>query len=263
LQGSGRRHNDILQSTRRHPTRFALKRKGKRGYSGTTIYFARNDTERAITNWERVIQFDSSINDGDLSTTANDFTRLRFGAENSYLIAYPEELKMYPQRLRTAILLGDFYYVTREWDRAEAQYKRVYQSHYGVLSAQQREYPSFALGSVSYWQGDVSKSIDIMKKVASDEGVETFTQARAAYAIGNILANGGSNDQVQEGIQWWIGLVRSGLRNEYTAKARISLAIKRYESGDSDNAILILSDVEGHGQPWEDIARFYMREFDR
>jgi len=194
------------------------------------VHFARGDGEKALAQWRRIIALDTEAKDGDLATSPNNFTRLKFGAEHGYLIAYPQELALYPGRLRTAVMLGDFYYVTQQHHRATMTCERLLEGAYETLSPAQHDYVHFLLGSVIYRHRSTGKrrhttidAINCWMKILEHRD-DTWTEPRSAVTISNVSRMVGDPEIQDAGRALLLAAAKSNQDHPSVHEARIILA---------------------------------------
>jgi len=114
------------------------------------LFFAQGRRKEALECYRELLRSDSQIRQMEEQGVWNNYSRLKWGAEHGYLFAMPQDLAQYRGRLRFAVLLGDFYYCTQKFDRAQAVFGRVLKGEFGKLSALQSDYPHYAVGSCLY-----------------------------------------------------------------------------------------------------------------
>jgi len=80
------------------------------------LAFVEGKKDEALAWYAKILECDPMTRRMDTSGTANDYSRLKWGAEHGYLYAYPQELALFKDpRHRLGVLLCDFYYVTERW----------------------------------------------------------------------------------------------------------------------------------------------------
>jgi len=194
------------------------------------LAFARGENEAALEHYVRIPKLDPTISAaGTLATNPNDYHRLKFGPENGYLVAYPQELKLYSGRQHFAVLLGDFYYITQQFDKATEICDRLLAGEFGRLNSAQQDYPHYLLGSALYrgkWKaGANSAELAIRtwdKILANRDG--TFTEPRVAVIISNVARMVGNPEVQQHGQQLLIETASSNADHPWVHEAKIILA---------------------------------------
>jgi tetratricopeptide (TPR) repeat protein len=89
------------------------------------LFFAEGKKEESLAQYKRILDCDPMTRKMDTAGEWNDYSRLKFGAENGYLVAHPDELKAYTPKQKLAVLLGDFHYVTQDVDNEFTKKARI------------------------------------------------------------------------------------------------------------------------------------------
>jgi tetratricopeptide (TPR) repeat protein len=194
------------------------------------IHLARSEQDAALEQFRRLLTLDPHVSDGSLTHHPNDFTRLRFGVEHGYLIAYPDELKLYAKPLQQVILLADTYYVTQQYDRAASVYRAMLADRFGRLSAAQRHYPQYAVGLCLMRQGMRDRAFEAWEHVLASP-VRTDTSFRAAYAIAHLSRYTPDAEKRKRGEALLVELALARTPTPYTTQARRVLLIDLHEQG--------------------------------
>jgi TolA-binding protein len=205
------------------------------------LLFAKGKNEKALGQYKRALALDATLIDGDLATTKNNFTRLKWGAEHGYLFAYPEELKLYNGRQRLAVLLGDFYYITQQFGKSRKLFGRLVKGDFGKLSEIQKDYPLYAIAFCKYRGGfDEPVSPEKVARRSMDEfakALETrsgsLAEYRAAYMIAMIAEDFTHEPELKakrRSLLKWIGYQKP--YNRITYKGRLVYAIDLIRIGD-------------------------------
>jgi tetratricopeptide (TPR) repeat protein len=163
-------------------------------------------------------------------------------------------LRLYNERQRLAIILGDFHYATQDFQRAVAIYTDLLKGKYGFLRSEQRDYPLYALGLATYrgnWKpggNALQEAVGIWEKVL-ERSDGTWTEYRAAYTIANVSRQSADESLRARGRKLLMGLARTQATNEFTQKARLALAMDLAKEGQQEAALTLLSGFkEGDGK---------------
>jgi len=214
--------------------------------------------EQALEQFRRITKLDQFAKDGEHGIDPNDFTRLKFGADHGYLIAYPQEQVVFNDNQRYVILLADLHYASSDFDEARGIYEAMLAGRYGRLTEQQKDYPRFAAGLCHYRSGDTGKAIARWEQVI-EKSDGTYTEFRAAYAIGH-LSRYASNPEVrQRGDSLLVQLARSKVNNDFTRKARITVAMELAKQGETKEAIRFLERVDDGNPATHQLAMYLVK----
>jgi tetratricopeptide (TPR) repeat protein len=206
------------------------------------LFFAAGRREKALECYKQILDYDPETRSMEASGIWNDYRRLKWGAEHGHLYAYPQEHELYTRRQRLAVLLGDFYYVTQQFDRAAAMARRLLEGEFKRLSSAQRDYPQFLLGSALYRSGRNKEAyLAYVKVLGRWDG--TFTEDRAAFTAGNLselIADEGIRSDGQDLLR---ALAFSGRRNEYVEMALLTYASRLIEGGRIEKGMELMRSV--------------------
>jgi len=195
------------------------------------LHFAKGDGDKALEQWKRIIALDDEASDGSLASNPNDFTRLKFGAEKGYLIAYPQDLKLYTPQQRTKLLLADFHYVSQDYEKAEAIYHSMLSSgargaKAGLPGADTAadDYLLFALAECAYRsRRDKMEALHLYRRIlATRHG--TWTEARAAFSFMNRSREVTDPQIRKDGEQVLVELAKSNHPSPFAWQAKVVLA---------------------------------------
>ncbi len=196
---------------------------------------AEGDGEAALEQFKRIIDLDPNASDGNLSTNPNDFTRLKFGCEKGYLTTYPQDLEKLTKKQQMSMLYGDFLYVTQEFDRAIAVYQSVLDGRSGKLRPGREDCVYQAIGMAHLRKGSRDKAIEYWEKSLKDAH-GTFSEYRSAYAIMMVTRHSTDKKLLKRGQQLLQALADSNAGNQFTQKARITLAMDLAKAEKVDEA---------------------------
>ncbi len=225
------------------------------------LFFVAGKKEEALECYKRILDFDPQTRRMESRGIWNDYRRLKWGAEHGYLYAYPQELRLYAARQRLAVLLGDFYYVTQEFERAAGVARRLLKGEFGTLSSPQRDYPQFLLGSALYWSKGKQEAFLAYEKVfARRQG--TYTEDRAMWAAGNISAFTNDAKMIERGWEYLKALGLSGRRNDYAWRARVEYAWRMLGTAREAEGVRILSTMPQSAGVYKKLAEFYLKELE-
>jgi tetratricopeptide (TPR) repeat protein len=218
------------------------------------LAFVEGKNDEALAWYKKILECDPTTRRLDTAGEWNDYSRLKWGAEHGYLIAYPQELRLYNERQRLAIVLGDFHYVTQDFDRAADFFTDLLKGKHGMLKSAQRDYPLYAMGMAIYrgrWRPGGNSLKDAVaqweKVLGNRDG--TWTEYRAAYTIANVSRQSADESLRAHGRELLIGLAQTQGTNEFTQKARLALAMDLAKEGQWEAAFALLRHFkEGDGK---------------
>jgi hypothetical protein len=224
------------------------------------LCFVEGDKEGALKWYTQILECDPTTRRMQTDEAANDYTRLKWGAEHGYLVAYPQDLAIYKDaRQRLAVLVTDFYYVTQRWDKALEMPRRMLKGEFGPLTGQAREYPQFALAQATFWsQGREAAVPEYLKVVASARGgFRTMTQFRAAFCAANLLRDSRNEAARKQAREILVALVRSPQQNDETYKARVTLGRDLLKEGRVEEGLLLFKTFPADAGGYKDLADHY------
>lgn len=223
------------------------------------LFFVAGKKEEALECYKRILDSDPQTRRMQSAGIWNDYRRLKWGAEHGYLYAYPQELRLYAGRQRLAVLLGDFYYVTQEFDRAAGMARRLLKGEFGRLSSAQRDYPQFLLGSALYWsKGSKEAFLVYVEVIKRRDG--TYTEDRAAFSAGNIAARVSDMAVWERGQELLRTLAFSGRNNQYVEMALLTYASRLIEGGKAREGMRLLRSVPESAE-YHTMAQYLIEEY--
>jgi len=226
------------------------------------LAFAEGKKDEALAWYAKILDCDPQTRRMETDGDANDYTRLKFGAEHGYLVAFPEELALYTDpRQKLAVLLTDFHYVCQRFDQAARMAQRLLKGEFGLLRPAAREYPQLAYANCVYWTGGrVNAFSEYMKVVNAGGGrFQTFTQCRAAFCAGN-MARQARDQKVREAGHELLGrLATCGLQNKYVCEAQIRYAQNLIEMGQRSEGLQILKTFPTWSKNYKQEANYWFK----
>lgn len=220
--------------------------------------FIKGENEEASKWYEKAIALDKLTGLLDSKGEWNNVKRLRWGAEHGYLYAYPQELKLYKGKQRTAVLLGDFYFCSERFDKAELIFNNLLAGDYGTLTAEQSDYPNYAIGAAYYWTKGRTDACKQYEKVLERKN-NTYTEIRAAYALGKL--GGMTKDEKLEtkGEDVLEQLANSGRNDEFAYRAMIEHAKNLIKKGELKQGMKLLNRVPKKADGYYELAQLFIK----
>jgi hypothetical protein len=223
------------------------------------LEFCKKRQEAALAWFDKVVALDQKTGYLQSRGEWNNYRRMKWGAENGYLYAYPQELSLYGGRQRFAVLLGDFYYCTERFATSQEIAERLLTGELGKLTPREREYPQYLLGSSLYWtRGRKEAFLAYEKILEKREG--TFTEDRAAFAAANISPFTRDAEMIERGYMYLDEIATSNRKNEYTLLARLNYGWRMLETEKEETGIKILQAIAAESEKYRVEAEYYIRE---
>ncbi|MHB1157745.1 MAG: tetratricopeptide repeat protein [Phycisphaerales bacterium] len=235
------------------------------------LAFAGGNLPGATEQWNRIPKLDATNTDaGDLRTNPNDYHRLMFGVEHGYLYAYPQDLTLYEGRQKFAVLLGDFYYVTRQFDKAVEICGRLLQNNkdLGRLNLAQQDYVHYLCGSAIYrgkWKamgdsGDLA--IVEMEQVLAHKD-KTMSEPRAMMTIANLGRRSRKPELRDRAMSMLQTLAADTGYGRYTYIARIEMGRDLVKRGNREEGYKWLRSVPKSEKAYHAIAEYLLAQFEQ
>jgi tetratricopeptide (TPR) repeat protein len=230
------------------------------------LAFVEGKKDEALAWYEKILECDPMTRRMDTGGTANNYSRLKWGAEHGYLYAYPQELALFKDpRHRLGVLLCDFYYVTEQWDKARNLARNILDGKYGPVSPAPHEYVQYIHAAGVFRTEGREKAVPEYLKVlgpTSRGNFRSFTQQRAAYAAAN-LARGSANEKTRQlSRELFVRLVRSPQQTNQTYKARFVLAKDLILlDGRREEGLALLKSMPAAAGDWKALADYYVMKY--
>lgn len=226
------------------------------------LHFCSGENEKAVDYYAKIPLLDPVTGMLESSGEWNDYRRLKWGVDHGYLYAHPEELRWYSGKQRSAVLLGDFYYVTEQHDRAQKIYLDLLHGKYGGLSRQGMDYPQYAYATCLYWtEGREAAFSNYLKVVANKAG--TLSMDRAAYAAGKISREIRDRRIQAEGRALLGTLAKSARRNEFVLQATLVIALDLIAEGQTAKGLDMLKRFPQNEYGFDELAAYYLKQYEK
>ena len=226
------------------------------------LFFYKGNKEKAIECFNEVLKYDEETRRLENSNEWNNCRRLKWGAENGYLNAYPAELELYKDRQKFVILVADYYFCIMDFDKSANLAKRLLNGEFGKLDAKQDDYPKYLLASCSYWSKNRKEAFITCRELL-DDNVWTFTKDRAAITAANISWQIPDPQIVTDGIEILFKLAGANRENPYVHRARLILGSRLLQLGAIDEAEKWLKKVpngkDGNESGYYIVAQDYLK----
>ncbi len=226
------------------------------------LHMTDGDKEQAAAAFRRVLDLDPMTRALEAKGEWNDFRRMMFGVEHGYLVAYPDELKLYSRKHRFIVMLGDFYYITERFAESEDLFVDLINGKYGPLSNAQKDYCNLARANAMCWRKGRQAALPVYEAVLERrEG--TLTEFRAALAVALIRIHHNEPESRKKAVTLLEELIKSKADNEFVHGARITLARIHIANGRKDQAIDLLKRMPDSTAAYKTMAEYYIREWSK
>jgi hypothetical protein len=178
-------------------------------------FFIKGDGERALKALKAIVKYEPLENAMWRSGRPNSYSRLLGDYGRGHLRALPEEIALYKGRLRTALLLGDFYYETEDMDRCLAIRKALADGVYGRLNSKQRSSALYKLAEALNLAGRSEDVPDILRRASAEAPVSPVSD-EIYMALGNLAFARGDRSGYEESAELYARALRTarGLKRE-------------------------------------------------
>lgn len=224
------------------------------------LHMADGEVEKAQVAFERLLELDPEIRKLEAGGEWNDYRRLMFAVEHGYLVAYPEELDLYNDKLRFVVMLGDFYYVTERFGEAEDLFTGLLEGKYGKLSSKQLDYANLAKANAVCWRRGRDAALPYFEAVLEKKD-NTLSEYRAALASSLIRIQHKEIESQKVALKTLQGLVKTEADNEFVHGARVTLARVYMSNGKADKAIELLEQMPKSAQAYKTMADYYVKQW--
>jgi len=150
-------------------------------------YFIQSNKEKAIHYIKSAIELEPYEKILLKADKPNSFSRLLNGYHKGWLRTPPEELNLFSDKLKTAVILGDFYYEIEDEEKCYTIRKNIFQKFYGNLTTKQEGSARCRLAEIMFRKGDkLEKIAKILKAFESGKFKASPAFPKAMIALGNI-----------------------------------------------------------------------------
>ena len=231
------------------------------------LEFLQGHKKRALAYYHKILKFNAQVQAQQTAGEPNVYLRLIADDQQGYMIAHPPELRLYHGRLKTALLTGDFFLITKRWKQAALYFPSMLAGDFGRLSPIQRDYPHFAWGYAMFmhWPDDHGAMLrDSMRQflIVVKANHPTLTRYRAALSYGNAGADSDNPAIRKQARAMLRELMDCGVKNQYTQYARMNLAIDFFNRGHHQRAFTLMATFHKSDGVFYAMSRYWLKRFD-
>lgn len=208
----------------------------------------RGDADQAKAHFHRVLKLDPQTRAMATKGIFNEYGRLMFAADHGYIVAHPEDRKLFGRKQQFVISVADFFYITEQYSDAIELYGRLLKNEFGLLSSAQRDYPNYVLGQIKFRAGQVEGRSRLDEAIAHHKKVlshvdGTWSEFRSGYSLATIARRSPDVATVRDGWRVLNILARNRSDNIFVHKARIRLGLDLIDLGRDQEGIAALKTV--------------------
>lgn len=223
------------------------------------LSFVAGRKEEARLYFSRLQKLEPELKAGSTEKNPNDFTRLSWGLDHGYLYAYPQELELFKDRQRLAILIADFAYVTERFDECLETHKRLINGELGPIPSDRMEYPRFAIACATYW---ISGREDACKALLPflEPAKMTWTRQRALLSFANMgLASKDKTlrEMAERALET---LVSTTPPTDWVLQGMLLKAQRLVAAGNKSEGISILKSIGNFSKEWKELSDYLIAE---
>lgn len=208
------------------------------------IHYAEGNTHGALAEASRIASLDPAARNLSWSSAS----RVKWAIEHKQLLAYPDELSLFKRRAKLGVQLGDYYYLTEQFDRAISVFTRLIEGEFGKMNEAQTEYLVYARAKAMLQKDGRAGQTAIAAILSELETIVrkktgSTTEIRSALTIATLCRFRpfeGSEERRRELLEW---AAQSRQVNLHAYKARIYLALDYVREGKGKAGIDLLRSI--------------------
>lgn len=170
--------------------------KARNGKMLSLCFFMKGDYDQALKAARAVVLYEPLEKMFYNSGQRNSYSRLVKYYKRKWMYAEPEEIKCFSDKLKTALILGDFYYAVEAEQRCREIRENLVAGKYGKLTKKQHAVARYYLAEIIFRQGDFKAAVEVIKPFAEGKLKGTNCSAKALIGLGNIYYQKNDNKSI-------------------------------------------------------------------
>ncbi len=151
------------------------------------LHYMKGEKEAALALAGSVLKYEPIERQFNANHEPNTYKRLVTYYKRGWMYAKPEELDLFKGKLRTAVLLGDFYYAQEEWEKCVHHRQDILDGKYGKLNKEQTADMIFRVADASVWfEEKDDTAIKMLQPFLDGEYKGTYIRAHALISLGSL-----------------------------------------------------------------------------
>jgi len=233
------------------------------------INFFLGNKQKALDNYKSMKKFDLLGQVYNSNNDWNDYDRLVWGAEHGYFYALPSELEEFGDKAKFAVLVGDYYYITMQFEKSGNIFTHILfdKRKKFTINKPLKAYCQFMIGNSLYWK-DKRKSAFELWLNAYFTAPKTYTGERGLFAAGQIaITDMGEKMNVQErkyykqkGLELLTKLSQKANFRDFKNQAKLALAMFEYKSQNYIKAKKMLQSINTINDKEKQIVDIYFKQ---
>ncbi|MBN1225321.1 MAG: tetratricopeptide repeat protein, partial [Candidatus Aminicenantes bacterium] len=211
--------------------------KARNGKMLSLCFFIKGDKEQALKAAKAVIMFEPLERMMYDSRQPNSYTRLIRGYQLGWMRCMPQELALFSDKLRTAVLLGDFYYEIEDEERCEAVRRRLAEGLLGRLNHDQEASAKYRLAEILYRMFRVQEAKILLLELTGKKYKGAYRSPDALIGLGNIYSAAPGRENLVEAIRCYESAVSVAGTPHHEQTAMYYLASAYREDGRPKDAL--------------------------
>ena len=150
------------------------------------LHYMKGEKDAALALAGSVLKYEPIERQFNANNEPNTYKRLVTYYNRGWMYAKPEELDLFKGKLRTAVLLGDFYYAQEEWEKCVHHRQDILDGKYGKLNKEQTADMIFRVADATVWfENKDDTAIKMLQPFIDVEYKGTFIRPHALILLGS------------------------------------------------------------------------------
>ncbi len=207
------------------------------------LHYMKGEKDAALALTESVLKYEPIERQFNANNEPNTYQRLVFCYKRGWMYARPEELDLFKGKLRTTVLLGDFYYAQEEWEKCVHHRQDILDGKFGKLNKEQTADMIYRVADASVWfERKDESAIKMLDPFLNGEYKGTFIRPEALIGLGTLV---GKQLRDKAGVEKAIKCYREALKEIKDDKCELSERAKYYMSTEYYCGLGNIHQIEG------------------
>jgi TolA-binding protein len=199
-------------------------------------FFMKGDNKQALKAAKGVILYEPLEKKLYSSNEPNSYNRLVRGYTLGWMRCRPEELALFSGKLRTAALLGDFYYEIEDEPKCLEIRRNLVNGKYGKLNREQTASAKYRLAEILYRMFKIKEARKVLSEFEKKYS-STLMYPTAMIGLGNICSGSTNPDIIREALKFYQKALKKAGSKRHIHDAMYNIAAMYYRLGKTKKAL--------------------------
>jgi len=160
--------------------------RARNGKMLSLCFFIKGDQEQALNATKAILKYEPLEKMFYQKGAPNSYNRLYQGYKKGWLCTPPDQLSLFQNRKKLAVILGDFYFEIEDEEKCRKIRERMLAEKYGSLNREQEACARYKLAEIAYRQFDFETVKSILNDFTLNKYKGCLARADALIGLGNV-----------------------------------------------------------------------------